>query len=212
MEEQKVGQTWSDENYNQQEYYDSQYRDQNYSEQGGYQEGERPRRPAGMATVLLILGVIACSCLSCLIGTGLGVVVWEEISYTPPGETAQDVAFVQARTAWQTADVVDAFNAAGLECVDPRSISVNDGKAPFVAVEATRFMMPSVCDGCSGRIYSFDNPAELEKARQYYRELGDTDAQFLSWLFARDNILVQLNGRLLEDQSNLYQRALMNMA
>jgi hypothetical protein len=204
-----VSQSWTDENYSQQETYDNQYRDQNYYEQGGYPEEQKPRRATGMATILLILGVVACSCLSCLIGTGLGLVVWEEISYTPAAESAQDVA--QARSAWQTADVVDAFTAAGLECVDPRTISVNDGKAPFVAVEATRFMMPSVCDGCSGRIYGFDDLTELEKARQYYQELGDTDAQFLSWLFTRDNILVQLNGRLPEDQSNLYKRALMNM-
>ena len=115
------------------------------------------------------------------------------------------------RRQWLSTDVVDAFAAAGLECQDPQPLAVDDGTAPFVAAEATRCMVPGACEGCSGRIYSFDNQAELSKAKRYYTDLGNQDPQFVSWLYTKDNILVQLNGRLPEAQATMYRQALMDM-
>jgi hypothetical protein len=212
-----VSQTWSNENY-EQPYYDDQTYPPDYD-----QDYETPppagRRPAGMMSVALIIGVLACSCLSCLIGTGLGLVVWEEMNYSPtsessstrPAEPVRPAVRETVRTDWDSLDVVDAFLAAGLECDSPQALLVDDGVAPFVAREATRFAMPSVCDGCSGRIYSFFDQSELENARRYYVDLGNQDSQFFSWIYTRDNILVQLNGQLPEDQALRYRRALTGM-
>jgi hypothetical protein len=205
-----VGQTWSNENYDQQ-YYDDQYDQPDTSQD--YETPPEGRRPTGLLTIALILGVLACSCLSCLIGTGVGLVVWEEMNYTPQSEAASNVepTRARARSDWQSMDVVDAFLAAGLECESPEVLAVDDGVAPFIAVEATRFMMPSVCDGCSGRIYSFDDQAELTSAKRYYVELGNQDPQFFSWIYTKDNILVQINGQLPEEQALLYRQALTGM-
>lgn len=209
-----MSQTWNDENYDQQSY------DEQYYEQTAYPEEQPPavgRRPTGVLTIALIIGVVACSCISCLIGTGLGLVVWDEINYTPEsGAAAQPVPTTRARAAattasWRSSDVVDAFLAAGLECQDPQPLAVDDGTAPFVAAEATRCMVPGACEGCSGRIYSFDNQVELSKAKRYYTDLGDQDPQFVSWIYTKDNILVQLNGRLPQDQATMYRQALLGM-
>jgi hypothetical protein len=209
-----VSQTWNDENYDQQPY------DEQYYEQTPYAEELPPaagRRPTGLLTMALIIGVVACSCLSCLIGTGLGLVVWDEINYTPEsGAAAQPPPTTRTRAAattasWLSTDVVDAFLAAGLECQDPQPLPVGDATEHFVAAEATRCLVPGACEGCSGRIYSFDNQAELNKAKRYYTDLGNQDPQFVSWLYSRDNILVQLNGRLPEEQAAMYRQALMGM-
>lgn len=212
-----MSQTWNDEDYDQQQEYDDQYYEQDYEqEQPAREEG---RRSSGLLTTLLILGVVACSCLSCLIGAGLGVVAWDELNYKPASEASkapeesERVAptRAQANASWQSGDVVEAFLAAGLECESPKALTVDDGKAPFVAVEATRFMMPSVCKSCSGRIYSFDDDAELDKAKQYYVDIGDQDPQKFSWVYSKDNILLQLNGSLAEEQAVAYEQVLMDL-
>lgn len=211
-----MSQTWSNENY-EQPYYDDQTYQPDYAPD--YETPPEGRRPAGLMTVALILGVLACSCLSCVIGTGLGLVVWEEMNYSPTSESAgaryvepvRPTAREATRSNWDSLDVVDAFLAAGLECESPQALLVDDGAAPFVAREATRFAMPSVCDGCSGRIYSFFDQTELENARRYYVDLGNQDPQFFSWIYTRDNILVQINGQLPEDQALRYRRALTGM-
>jgi len=209
MEEQTVSQTWdNDESYNS-SYH--QYAEENYAYEA--EPPAQPSRPTGLLTAALIIGVMACSCLSCLIGAGIGLVAWEELSAGSQASVPQDTSRTTSnvRTSWQSIDVVNAFLDAGLECADPQPLVVNDGTAPFIADEATRFMLPSICDGCSGRIYSFSDQSQLDQARNYYIGLGEQDPQYFSWLYVRDNILVQLNGRMPEEQARLYRQALMSM-
>ena len=60
---------------------------------------------------------------------------------------------------WVSMDVVDEFIAAGLEAEDPRPMTKDDyGPAPMTAVEGTRFLIPSLCADCGGRIFSFSSP------------------------------------------------------
>jgi len=209
MEEQTVSQTWENEESYDSSYY--QYAEESY----GYdvEPPAKPARPTGLLTAALIVGVVACSCLSCLIGTGIGLVVWEELNAGSRASVPQDMPTIASRTqkAWQTADVVNAFWDTGLECEDPQPLAVDDGTAPFIADEATRFMLPSVCDGCSGRIYSFSDETQLNRARDYYIGLGEQDPQYFSWIYVRENILVQLNGRMPEEQARRYRQALMRM-
>jgi hypothetical protein len=208
-----VSQTWTDGEYYDQEPHDGDddpdYYDEYYDQD--YEDAAQARASTMALTVVLIVGVVACSCLSCLIGTGIGFAVWEEVNYTPEPPYYQPYTMGTSSRTWRTTDVVNAFLAAGLECVDPQPMPQDASVAPFVATEATRFLIPSLCETCSGRIYSFDNPADLETARAYYVTLGEADAQFFSWVFVRDNLLVQLHGDLPEDWARRYESALMNM-
>jgi len=204
-----VGQTWNDESY------DSSY--YQYAEEDYRYDVEPPvpsPRPTGLLTVALIVGVVACSCLSCLVGAGIGLVAWEELNAGSQASVQQEDSSRTAsrvRTTWRSTEVVDAFLNAGLECENPQPLAVDDGAAPFVAEEAIRFLLPSVCEGCSGRVYSFNDQTQLDQARNYYISLGDRDPQYFSWVYVRDNVLVQLNGRMPEEQARLYRRALMDM-
>ncbi|MGQ9502690.1 MAG: hypothetical protein ACUVSF_03165 [Anaerolineae bacterium] len=204
-----MSQTWDNDESYEPSYY--QYAEENYAYDA--EPLMQPGRPTGLLTAALIIGVMACSCLSCLIGAGIGLVAWEELNVSSQASVPQDIprTVPHVRTTWQSVDVVNAFLDAGLECEDPQSLAVNDGTAPFIAEEAIRFMLPSVCNGCSGRIYSFNDQGQLDRARNYYIGLGEQDPQYFSWLYVRDNILVQLNGRMPEEQARLYRQALMGM-
>ena len=85
------------------------------------------------------------------------------------------------------------------------------GLAPKTAVEGTRFLIPSLGPNSGGRILSFANADDLAKARDYYVEAGKASAMLFSWVFVKDNIVVQINGTLPEEQAKKYEAALDGM-
>ncbi len=110
---------------------------------------------------------------------------------------------------WTPDQVVNTFKAVGLECENVRSMTKDDyGPAPMKAAQAMRFYVPSLGENVGGRIFSFSDQTELDDTKRYYDELGKESAWFFSWTFARDNILVQINGDLKEDKARQYEEAL----
>ncbi len=140
------------------------------------------------------------------------VIVTQVVVVTPTPEPATPTPVPSPTTTfqkWTTAQVVEAFQVAGLEVENPRPMTKNDyGMAPMRAVEATRFLIPSLCPDCGGRIFSFATRDDLEITKKYYEELGKSSALFFSWVFAKDNILVQINGDLPEARAREYENAL----
>lgn len=113
---------------------------------------------------------------------------------------------------WRSPQVVNAFQGAGLEAENPRTMTKDDyGMAPMTAVEGTRFLIPSLGQDSGGRILSFAAQQDLDLMRQYYVELGRSSALFFSWVFVSDNVLVQINGDLPEDKAMQYEAALIAM-
>ena len=105
--------------------------------------------------------------------------------------------------------VIDAFRAAGLEAESSVAMSKDDyGAAPMRDQGALRFLIPSLCADCGGRVLTFDKADDLQAVKTYYDELGRSSALFFSWTFAHDNILLQINGGLAEDKAKLYEAAL----
>ena len=80
--------------------------------------------------------------------------------------------------------------------------------APMNALEAVHFGLPSICPECGGRLYTFDDPAKLQLMKGYYDTLGESSAMLFSWTFAKDNVLIQINGDLPEDKARQYEAAL----
>jgi hypothetical protein len=110
---------------------------------------------------------------------------------------------------WTSQQVVDVFKSAGLEAESTTVMTKDDyGMAPMVAVEGTHFYIPSLCSDCGGRIFSFDNPEDQASMKSYYDELAKASALFFSWVFEKDNILVQINGDLEEVKANQYKAVL----
>jgi hypothetical protein len=124
---------------------------------------------------------------------------------TPTPEPAPTLAFQR----WTSNQVVEAFKAAGLEAEDARPMTKDDyGMAPMVAVEGMRFFIPSLCEDCGGRVLGFASSEDLEKTKAFYVRLGEESAMLFSWVFTRDNILVQINGDLPEETALKYKVAL----
>lgn len=124
---------------------------------------------------------------------------------TPTLEPTPMLAFQK----WTSNQVIEAFKAAGLEAEETRPMTKDDyGMAPMFEVEGIRFLIPSLCADCGGRVLSFASQGDLDTTQAYYVELGKSSALFFSWTFAKDNILVQINGDLPEEQARQYEAAL----
>lgn len=110
---------------------------------------------------------------------------------------------------WTSADVVEIFKLTSLEVEGARPMTKDDyGMAPMRAIEGTRFLIPSLCSDCGGRIFSFSSQEDLDLTKTYYEELGRSSAMFFSWILVKDNILVQINGDLPEEKAKQYEASL----
>lgn len=129
------------------------------------------------------------------------------VTSTPPPPTPT-LAFQK----WTLEDAQEVIQAAGLEFEDVREMTKDDyGFAPMNALQAWRFIIPSLCSDCGGRIYSFDDSEKLALMKDYYEKLSESSAMFFSWTFAKDNILIQISGDLPEEKALRYQEALENL-
>ena len=110
---------------------------------------------------------------------------------------------------WTSNQAIEAFKVAGLEAEETRPMTQDDyGMAPMLAVDGSRFLIPSLCADCGGRVLSFASQGDLDTTHAYYVELGKSSALFFSWTFAKDDILVQINGDLPEEKARQYEAAL----
>lgn len=109
-------------------------------------------------------------------------------------------------------DAAKAIQDAGLEFVDPVSDPPQEsGIRPYVENENLHFLIPSLCSDCGGRLFSFDNERDLNTLKKYYDGLKEASAMWFSWVYVKDNILLQINGDLPEDKAKLYEEVLNNL-
>jgi hypothetical protein len=111
--------------------------------------------------------------------------------------------------AWTIKEAQNAIISASLEFVNPTEMTKDDyGTAPMTADQAIRFLVPSICSDCGGRLFTFTSQENLDLMFKYYDELGKKSALFFTWVFVKDNVLIQINGDLPESISLEYQAAL----
>lgn len=109
----------------------------------------------------------------------------------------------------KSSDVTDAFTEAGLEATEVRPMTRDDyGLAPYLAIEGSRFLIPSLGDDAGGRVMTFDSDDDLQRTRHYYDELGESSAALFSYTFVNGNVLVQINGDLPEAKAQEYDDVL----
>jgi hypothetical protein len=60
-------------------------------------------------------------------------------------------------------------------------------------------------------VLSFDNQNALESAKSFYVEASAADNSISSWVFAKDNILLQLNGEIPEAEALAYGSILIKL-
>jgi hypothetical protein len=135
-------------------------------------------------------------------------------TYTPAPESTT-IPIVEPKRAfakWNSDQVLGAFVDAGLEVGPMRWMKSDDyGLAPMLAMDGTRFFIPSLCAECGGRILAFKDQAGLDATAEYYLSLNQSDPASFSWIFMKDNIIVQLNGDTPETLARKYEAALNSM-
>jgi len=132
-------------------------------------------------------------------------------TYTPAPESTviPTVEPTRAFAKWNSDQALGAFVNAGLEVGRMRWMTTDDyGSAPKLAMDGTRFFIPSLCADCGGRIFAFDNQAGMDATAEYYLSLIQSDPSSFSWIFMKDNIIVQLNGDTPETLARKYEAAL----
>lgn len=109
----------------------------------------------------------------------------------------------------RNSEIIAAFHDAGLtaDVVRGATKDERDGFATWLAVEATPFQLSSRQEE-RGMLLAFNDPADLEKIRAYYLELNKSLPRYSSWLFVQDNILLQINGEVLEARAKEYAAVL----
>ncbi|UED70696.1 hypothetical protein [Brevibacillus sp. HD3.3A] len=113
---------------------------------------------------------------------------------------------------WTPDQVINSFKTSSLEAENVKDMEKSDyGMAPMTAKSGKRFYIPSLGENAGGRVLTFESQDDLEKMKQFYVEAGKQSAMFFSWVFVKDNVLVQINGDLPEDKAKLYEAALNNI-
>ena len=115
-----------------------------------------------------------------------------------------------AKEASLTPDqIIQAFQDAGLEAATPSAMAAADyGMAPYVA-KGVRFVIPSLCEDCGGRVF-VGTKAEIDQLAAFYEEAGRASALLFSWTFRTQDGrgLVQINGDLPEADALRYKTAM----
>ena len=121
-------------------------------------------------------------------------------------------------------EVVKVFREEGLEVGEVYLVEKQEGASPGVRSrlpgtfeEGTRFVIPSLGKDpagrdLGGRVFTFESEEDLAEIRDFYEGLGEASGSFFSWVFAEGDVLVQISGRLPEDQARQYEAILEEVA
>lgn len=159
------------------------------------------------STWMLRLAILGLGLLAVVAtGAGLGVSI---LAQRQPTSRTETISFDR----WHASEVVARLKAWGLEVkvVQTGKRDGDDGLALFPGAEAIRFRIPSQGENEGGIILAFPSAADLERAQEYYLGLNTSLPMFSSWVFAQDNILLQINRSLPEAKARQYQLALYSL-
>ncbi|HVN54741.1 MAG TPA: hypothetical protein VMT46_10455 [Anaerolineaceae bacterium] len=123
----------------------------------------------------------------------------------------REVKYTNPFHQWRTVDVISAFQAAGLPVEIPRlRKDERDIFSYDKAIESQRIKIPIQSELTSGNglIFSFQNEGDLQEMQEFYVGLGEALPQYDSWIFIKDNLLLQINREIPETVAKRYTAAL----
>ena len=104
--------------------------------------------------------------------------------------------------------VIAAFTKAGLEAANVRPMTSQDyGEAPQVC-SGTRFFIPSLGPDNGGRVFICSNTRDRDALTGYYNGLAARGSIYVSWVFVKGNVVVQINGMLPDETARKYEAAI----
>lgn len=137
---------------------------------------------------------------------GLAYLAWTAL---PTARANNTVAQELGPAHWRSGEVIAAFHQAGLpaEVVRGATKDGRDGFASLMVTDAVQFRLSDE-DMEMGTVFCFKNKSDLERLKSYYQSLNESLPQFSSWLYVKDNVLLQINHEVPEEKARTYAAAL----
>jgi hypothetical protein len=113
--------------------------------------------------------------------------------------------------AWRASEVLQELKSAGLDVQTAPGGKMNDEIGMSSRVEEARFQTHAASRIVAGTILTFHSEDELVRMTNYLRALGQSMPAYRSWVFVRDNALVQIDGDLPDERAIQFEEALYSL-
>lgn len=123
-----------------------------------------------------------------------------------PKDNNSDTEQEQKVLAKTTADVIKYFKDDKLELGEVSDLP-ND-EFGNIRKEGKRLLIPSLGADAGGRLFLFDSEENLQKAKSYYDELGNSGPMFYSHTHQSGLFLIQMNGDMEDNEFAKYAASL----
>ncbi|WP_423227123.1 hypothetical protein [Mammaliicoccus sciuri] len=106
----------------------------------------------------------------------------------------------------ESKDLINGFEKAGLSVKNEKKMTHEDfGMGPYKTKDARVF---NVEDDKNGRIFVYDNEKDLKEMKKYYDKTGEESAMLYSHTYAKDNVLIQMNGEIKKKTFDKYTKTI----
>lgn len=105
-----------------------------------------------------------------------------------------------------TTSLISEFKKAGLEAENPTDLEQKE--FGNMRKDGKRILAPKLGEDKGGRVFEFSKKEDLEKAKKYYDELGNSAPMLFSHTYAKGNFLLQMNGDMKDEDFNKYKEVM----
>lgn len=144
---------------------------------------------------ILVVGAL-CLSLASLTGCSSG---GEKSSAEPKQEAKKE----KKETKVTVNSIITEFKNTGLEAENPTDLPQKE--FGNMRKEGKRIVVPALGGDKGGRLFEITKKEDLEKAKKYYDELGNSAPMLFSHTYAKGNFLLQMNGDMKDEEFNKYK-------
>lgn len=102
--------------------------------------------------------------------------------------------------------LINEFKKAGIEAENPTDLPQKE--FGNMRKDGKRILVPALGEDKGGRVFEFSKKEDLEKAKKYYDELGNSAPMLFSHTYAKGNFLLQMNGDMKDEEFNKYKEVM----
>ncbi|PFL71970.1 stress protein [Bacillus anthracis] len=102
--------------------------------------------------------------------------------------------------------LINEFKKAGIEAENPTDLPQKE--FGNMRKDGKRILAPALGEDKGGRVFEFSKKEDLEKAKKYYDELGNSAPMLFSHTYAKGNFLLQMNGDMKDEEFNKYKEVM----
>ncbi|MFU2033152.1 stress protein [Bacillus wiedmannii] len=105
-----------------------------------------------------------------------------------------------------TTSLISEFKKAGLEAENPTDLEQKE--FGNMRKDGKRILTPKLGEDKGGRVFEFSKKEDLEKAKKYYNDLGNSAPMLFSHTYTKGKFLLQMNGDMKDEEFNKYKEVM----